>query len=1303
MVSLLSFLLLAGLVQATPLQPTFSSCLSSYSPVALSGNRLDVTDVYAAIVSAEESAEQGLQGSGHPALRLDLIGTVGAEVVGYDNTTNKLATLFTNTNAASFNVYQSTTWLCNSLFPSKLPGPYYPYNTTYCPLPAGDFAINLTIPLYRSYALTTLHTQVRIVDTSDAAATLACYNIHVTPYKQKTWYYRLFLWLPVAVAAGFWIVSWAARFYTGWIVGSGVAEYGAKEAGGLKMTGVGGPNKREIRLRKWGTMIISGLSGERLSVSGGLLRFVTPSLKDIMFHIQFSAMLGMIAVNWPQFAYPIFAREAWSHLIWNATLVQGANSASDRIDTYPTNNTTPASFSSQMNDAQYPLYLDADSYNPVLDLHSSSPGMQSFATAVGLRPQDMFGTCLVIFLVIAAAVFLMSVVVWAIHGLTEYFAVAGVKQHGSPSAKRSSLHSSPPGSMSAKNSYDPRNPTNSVDGLNTLPTRASLAQQRQPSLPSRFRRTWLRFRFKGEAGAFHAAALYGNMIRLILIFHLPITIFSIYQLTLGKEASIVSRVFAALSFAFISVIIPAFILWKISRTPSGKLYDATRTLLSLGPMYNIYVEGKHMFRGFPLAASLVMGVVVGAGQKSGIAQAIVIILVELVMLIVPGAWFPWAEGSSMGLPNAFLSMLRLISIVMVMLLSPTIGMTTDVRDWLTYAILILQAIIFIFFLFMLLTKVIEAAIRVSGDVHFDESNHPLDGGIFAAIMDLDCLNGVRGGKAAARKRRKRGSRQLQRNVSAAGSLTTQMMLDRHSQGVPRPPVSTELSTPFLTPGYSAMPMVERQSYFPGYQPPLGPPPVEPERLSSESRSAEGPGDNIMDAWRPTPVAGTNVASGTYGPSTGSPSHGTYAPVRGYSGTGQESTGTPTRNFSVIRGGRANFENPYEVLAAPVPNHSSYDYQDSPPIRVAQIAHRPMSPPHNRTQSSTAVIESGSPPLITPAYSPSASRTGATPRSPAGIRANNQGLKPPALAIPKRRSLNDLKNEPSPDSAYSDSIAKKHKRGKSAGWFKHHTDSARTSDQSEESDDEPGPSRRKGKQRRRPAGADAADYREPLPYEDVTSPVGGGSSRKGASGWKRALGLGRKHSVDEFTKQAQDENKARKAALAAESGALFAGVDGPTSSPGKGFVVHRPGPQPLSPTSPSSYAEPSSTFKVRRTAQPVPRPQMVSTTSPMSAHPSPNPNGGDASGASSASATPGADGAPAEKKGFRVLRPVEPVVTERSTPATAYPSRTGGYPSSAFIPVSSNPNRLSADSALSSGAPGRPARNPRRPSAETARD
>lgn len=360
------------------------------------------------------------------------------------------------------------------------------------------------------------------------------------------------------------------------------------------------------------------------------------------------------------------------------TLVQGSNGESKRISDYPVHYIAPSAYAEMMSDPYYPLYLDSNAYNPLLTLHGADDGMPSWAAAVGLRPQDLFGTCLVVFLCLTLGVFLLSLLLWFCHGLFEFTSTETPRRTNNRS---SMMSTSPQASLGGKEAYEPRSYGWDTDGPQ-LPTQASLAvaqQQRKASAPSRLRRTWFRFRPKGEAGAFHAAALYGNLIRLILMFHLPITTFSVYQLTLSS-ASIVSRVFAAFAFVFISVAIPAGILLKVHKTPSRKLYDATRTLLSLGPMYNVYVEEKQMFRAFPLLASLVEGIIAGALQKSGIGQAIVFVLVELAMVILPAIWYPWGEGASMGAPSAFIGIVRVACAVLVMLLSHTVSFRSVYAD-----------------------------------------------------------------------------------------------------------------------------------------------------------------------------------------------------------------------------------------------------------------------------------------------------------------------------------------------------------------------------------------------------------------------------------------------------------------------------------------------------------------------------------------------------------------------------------------------------------------------------------------------
>jgi hypothetical protein len=81
---------LATLTWATPLQPSYSSCLTSYTPRSSGADLVDITNVFANLVSAAEASKLGLTGSGHDVLRVDLIGSTGNQISGYDETTNKL-------------------------------------------------------------------------------------------------------------------------------------------------------------------------------------------------------------------------------------------------------------------------------------------------------------------------------------------------------------------------------------------------------------------------------------------------------------------------------------------------------------------------------------------------------------------------------------------------------------------------------------------------------------------------------------------------------------------------------------------------------------------------------------------------------------------------------------------------------------------------------------------------------------------------------------------------------------------------------------------------------------------------------------------------------------------------------------------------------------------------------------------------------------------------------------------------------------------------------------------------------------
>ena len=169
--------------------------------------------------------------------------------------------------------------------------------------------------------------------------------------------------------------------------------------------------------------------------------------------------------------------------------------------------------------------------------------------------------------------------------------------------------------------------------------------------------------------------------------------------------------------------------------------------------------------------------------------------------------------------------------------------------------------------------------------------------------------------------------------------------------------------------------------------------------------------------------------------------------------------------------------------------------------------------------------------------PSTSQTSMPLLHSSGMRSNNDGLMPPQLQIPKRRSLNELKAERSPASrSESPAPAKKGGKGKRfssgpKGWFRRNNEAGSSSDRSDEELDL--------------ESAGVGSRQIPKPVEPVSSPL---SSKKTLFA---SLGLAKRRRSND-SERFRDENRVRKDALAAQSGSLFAGVD----TPRQGFVVQR---------------------------------------------------------------------------------------------------------------------------------------------------
>lgn len=117
-------------------------------------------------------------------------------------------------------------------------------------------------------------------------------------------------------------------------------------------------------------------------------------------------------------------------------------------------------------------------------------------------------------------------------------------------------------------------------------------------------------------------------------------------------------------------------LFRVATTSTSKLYDATRTLLALGPLYNEYQHDSQLFAGMMFGANLCLGIVVGCGQQSGTAQAIIILVVEVVVTLSTSIWLPWMHGAQMGVISFIFCVARIVAAVLMVILARPVRPTS---------------------------------------------------------------------------------------------------------------------------------------------------------------------------------------------------------------------------------------------------------------------------------------------------------------------------------------------------------------------------------------------------------------------------------------------------------------------------------------------------------------------------------------------------------------------------------------------------------------------------------------------------
>lgn len=317
-----------------------------------------------------------------------------------------------------------------------------------------------------------------------------------------------------------------------------------------------------------------------------------------------------------------------------------------------------------MSDVNSPLYLNSSLPSVLLDLgQNHNNGIQQWAAAAGVRHEDLFSICAFTFLAIAAAVIAAHVAFF----LGACFLNVVSPSDGSRARKRATvmeankrLSQLPRGERGeqAYASLSGGSALGKEDGGDERHSSASVDRHEfnfESEDPYAAEIDWTKMRPEDDYPSWrvHLAWLQGNLTRILQLFHLPLCVFSVYQFTLYSTAPISTFALAVVMFALVCLLTPAAVMWQIWRTPVRDLYTSLPLLLSVGPLYTIYSDECTLFGGARLVGNVVVGVMIGAAQSTGTAQAAVIVLVEVVDTLVTSLWLPWGDNAAMG-PLAFL-------------------------------------------------------------------------------------------------------------------------------------------------------------------------------------------------------------------------------------------------------------------------------------------------------------------------------------------------------------------------------------------------------------------------------------------------------------------------------------------------------------------------------------------------------------------------------------------------------------------------------------------------------------------------
>lgn len=211
--------------------------------------------------------------------------------------------------------------------------------------------------------------------------------------------------------------------------------------------------------------------------------------------------------------------------------------------------------------------------------------------------------------------------------------------------------------------------------------------------------------------------LIGLMLRIFFnVFSFPLLTFSFFQCVLtSRTPSYLTALAVLVIAAWIGG--ASWLSWHLLRIkPRQAIYDDLPTMLRYGTLYNTYSDQGAKFFVVEFVTVFFRSLTVGAIQASGLAQIILLAVIELFYFFCILIIKPFEPETSMNLISCLFSILRFILVFLSLPFLSSLETDASSRQWLGYVILIFHGIVILLYLMHGVQVVIEVVLRYKGIV-----------------------------------------------------------------------------------------------------------------------------------------------------------------------------------------------------------------------------------------------------------------------------------------------------------------------------------------------------------------------------------------------------------------------------------------------------------------------------------------------------------------------------------------------------------------------------------------------------------